>query len=63
MIVTHTTDAPSNDQRRAEWAYRYAMAGFHHEPPPYVHDEASMSATEAVEAGYAAARVCAREAL
>jgi len=36
MIVTHTTEAPSNDQRRAEWAYRYAMAGFHHEPPSEV---------------------------
>lgn len=36
MIVTHTTDAPSNDQRRAEWAYRYAMAGYHHEPPDSV---------------------------
>lgn len=33
MIIAHTTQVPTNDQRRAEWAYRYAMAGYHHEPP------------------------------
>jgi hypothetical protein len=33
VIVTHTTRTVTNDQRRAEWAYRYAMGGYHHEPP------------------------------
>lgn len=31
-ILTRSDRAPTPDERRAVWAYRYVMGGYHHKP-------------------------------
>jgi hypothetical protein len=33
MVITRSCRVPTPDERRAQWAYRYAMAGHHRNPP------------------------------
>jgi len=33
MIIMQTPQVPTPDERRAEWAYAYNLAGYYREPP------------------------------